>query len=665
MAVQNSTIDLEQSVESLARFPEENPNPVMRVSPDGALLYANSAAQLLVEYWKISVQEKLPAQLAAQIGGIFAGARPEIIEEKIGASIFALTFTPILAAGYLNVYGADITESRKMRDARDSAEKADRTKSEFLANMSHEIRTPMNGIMGMAELLSRTQLNSKQKMFADVISKSSSALLTIINDILDFSKIDAGKLVLSISPFSLVDAIEDVATLLSTNSAEKDVEIIVRIDPSLPNMFVGDIGRIRQIVTNIMGNAVKFTEEGHILVDVTGEAADSKRYRLQFRVTDTGIGIPEEQLGRIFEKFSQVDGSATRVYEGTGLGLAIATSLIELMSGKISVESKVGEGSTFTYDILLPVHIEEKAPNYIPIDVSGAHVLIVDDNDVNLAILKELMAAWQFHSTACSSGVEALAHLRSAAGQENEPDVVILDYQMPNMSGADVLRELRGDHAIAETPVVILSSVDTAEHEQELAHLCVQGHLTKPARTSLLLETMVGAIHASDHIVAEPPSQQKTTSETNKPINAKKPYLSAKRKASDIDDFDILIAEDNEVNQYVYEQTIGELDYTYKIADNGEDAIAFYQACRPRVILMDISMPVLNGFEATKKIRQLEAQEGIHTPIIAVTAHALAGDMEKCLEAGMDDYLAKPLSPGRLEEKIDEWIDKSENRKRA
>ncbi len=665
MSVQNSSFDLEQTVESLSRFPEENPNPVLRVSSDGMLLYANTASRALLDFWKIDTQEKLPGHLAAQISSIFAQEKPKIIEEEIGELFFTLNFTPVPAAGYLNVYGADITETREMRDARDSAEKADRTKSEFLANMSHEIRTPMNGIMGMAELLCRTNLDNKQRMFADVISKSSSALLTIINDILDFSKLDAGKLLLSPAPFSLADAIEDVATLLSSNIADSELELIVRIDPALPKMFVGDIGRIRQIATNIIGNAIKFTEHGYVLVDVTGEAAGADNYRLQFRVLDTGIGIPKEDLGRIFEKFSQVDGSATRVHEGTGLGLAISTSLIKLMGGKIAVESEVGKGSAFTYDIELPAHAEEAPQKRVPVDVSGARILIVDDNHVNLSILNELLEAWQFQSTSCASGADALNLLHSSVQLKAKPDLVILDYQMPNMSGGDVVQVMRDNHALNDIPVIILSSVDTVEHQEQLAQLTVQGHLTKPARSSLLLETIISVLQVAEKSIPKPPSQPLKVDPPKEPTRLRLPTITTPIQSGGAADVDILIAEDNEVNQFVYEQSVGELDYTYKIANDGKEAVAFFQAHRPRIILMDISMPEMNGLEATKMIRDMEAQSGSHTPIIAVTAHALTGDMEKCLDAGMDDYLSKPLSPDRLVEKISEWLTKADQRKRA
>ncbi len=333
---------------------------------------------------------------------------------------------------------SDITEQKQrekdLEEAQRRAELADRAKSEFLANMSHEIRTPMNGVLGMAELLSKTELTGKQRTFADIIVKSGNALLTIINDILDFSKIDAGQLVLDPAPFNLAEAIEDVATLISVRAREKDLELAVRFDPSLPRCFTGDAGRIRQIVTNLMGNAVKFTETGHVLVDVSSVNTGPVT-RIRVSVSDTGIGIAQDKLDSVFEKFSQVDGSSTRRHEGTGLGLAIASRLVELMGGKIGAHSAPGEGSTFWIELDLPARKEEKKTMAMPIDVTGARVVIIDDNEVNRAILLEQMASWSFDACAAASGEQGIAILKAAHGYGLSVDCVVLDYQMPGMNG--------------------------------------------------------------------------------------------------------------------------------------------------------------------------------------------------------------------------------------
>jgi len=375
----------------------------------------------------------------------------------------------------------------EQRDATKRAELADRAKSEFLANMSHEIRTPMNGVMGMAELLQRTTLDQKQSAFADIIVKSGSALLTIINDILDFSKIDAGQLELDPVPFELGEAIEDVATLVSSKVAEKDLELTVRIDPDLPSMFVGDVGRLRQIVTNLVGNAVKFTENGHIFIDVNGQV-NGDVSKLKVLIEDTGIGIAPDKVERIFEKFSQIDESATRRHEGTGLGLAISSSLVGLMGGTIDVISKQDKGSTFWFEIELPIHEHQATKKEVPGDINGARVLIVDDNAVNRSILVENLQSWHFESAAAASGKEAIAALHAMNQNGIEPDCLILDYHMPDMNGADVARAMRSDQALMNIPIIMLTSVDQMEGGKNFSSLGIQGHLVKPARSNLLLQ---------------------------------------------------------------------------------------------------------------------------------------------------------------------------------
>lgn len=559
----------------------------------------------------------------------------------------------------------DITEvkerEKELKETMRLAESAERAKSEFLANMSHEIRTPMNGVMGMAELLASTELDTKQKMFTDVIVKSGASLLTIINDILDFSKIDAGQMELDPAPFNLREAIEDVATLVSSKVAEKDLELIVRVDPALPKTMVGDVGRIRQIITNLLGNAVKFTEKGHVFVNIEGEVTkigDESIAGLKFSIEDTGIGIPEEKCTQVFQKFSQVDTSATRKHEGTGLGLSISSSLVKLMGGDIGVESKVGEGSTFWFTTELPVHSEEEIKQVIPGDMTGARVLVIDDNAVNRSILAEQMAAWNFDGASTSTGAQGLEVMRNVIANGMSLDLVILDYQMPEMSGAEVLETMRKDEALKDIPVVMLTSVDSSQTNQRLSQLGAEANLTKPTRSSMLLETILQVIAnkradvktgSISNLTAKP-----TRDTTDIELHKQQPTQAVKKASEGLD---ILVAEDNEVNQIVFRQILEETNLNFEIVDNGRLALAAYKAQKPRLILMDVSMPEMNGKEATTAIRKYERDNKMkRTPIVGVTAHALKGDMESCIDAGMDDYLSKPVSPNKLSLKIEQWL---------
>ncbi len=629
--------------------------------------------------------------------------------DKIASGVDAVTFDGEkrpdalgALARSLNKFRGELTrrlslelEASHAKDVAAAAKASDQAKSEFLANMSHEIRTPMNGVMGMAELLARTELDAKQAMFTDLIVKSGTALLTIINDILDFSKIEAGQLELDLEPFRLRDAVEQVTALVSSSAVEKNLELVVRVDPKLPSVFVGDVGRIRQVITNLIGNAVKFTEKGHVFVDVSDNASATSGaqnvLQLTFSIEDTGIGISADERNKIFEKFSQVDQSTTRKHEGTGLGLAISLSLVQLMGGKMGVESNESGGSTFWFTIDLPVQTAVHQTKPVPMDVSGAHVLIVDDNAVNRSILAEQVASWQFEHTVVSSGADALSRLRVATSLNSPIDVILLDYQMPQMNGAELVNTIRGEGAFAGIPIIMLTSVDLPEIGETISSLEIQGHLIKPIRSSLLLETVVDVLQrsrtsktqnaensavkkvlaelqlghgtpassehdSSNYIAAQPGMSLVARNKADWPMSAGSDFEDATQ--SDLISFDVLIVEDNEVNQIVMSQVLHQSNVRFQIVENGALAVQAYKSSRPKVILMDVSMPVMNGLDATKAIREIERDNGRHTPIIGVTAHALNGDKERCIEVGMDDYIPKPISTDMLTRKVQFWLRK-------
>ncbi|WP_432286519.1 response regulator [Aminobacter sp. BA135] len=653
---------------------------------DLRLMYVNQGWCELTGYSKEEAIGKTDLEIFGSEGEPFMEADREVMRRGTTVEIeetatcadgtmrhqFARKSAMVASDGSLYLIGSttNITELKQreveLEEAQRRAVLADRAKSEFLANMSHEIRTPMNGVLGMAELLAKSDLDPKQKTFTDIIVKSGNALLTIINDILDFSKIDAGQLVLDPIPFNLSEAIEDVATLMSTRAKEKDLELIVRMQPDLRHLYVGDVGRIRQIITNLLGNAVKFTDSGHVLVDVTGRS-DGEQTKLHVAVTDTGIGIPEAKLKLVFEKFSQVDASSTRRHEGTGLGLAITSRLVDMMGGEIGVESGEGAGSTFWFTLTLPNAGRLETRPAALIDVTGARVLIVDDNAVNRTILTEQMLSWGFDSCAAKSGTEGLQVLQAAQAIGINVDCIVLDYQMPGMTGAEMARIVRQSPTLSDTPVVMLTSVDQSLSGPGHRDLAIDAQLIKPARSSALLEALVAAIQrkrAPNLTPAQMAEAQVPAKLPSSPAPQATRLRGGQRPGGD-GGLDILVAEDNEVNQMVFSQILAETELSFEIVGNGRRAVAAYGERRPRMILMDVSMPEMNGLEATSEIRKLERGTGMRVPIIGVTAHALKGDKERCLEAGMDDYLPKPISPRALLEKIERWSWQDEERRGA
>ncbi|MBX4969433.1 response regulator [Rhizobium binae] len=604
----------------------------------------HDAADEILQEWRASIAARQPISTVFHVGG----------ERWVNMDATVSTGQHWVALF------TDVTELKsreeELRELLSRAEAADRAKSEFLANMSHEIRTPMNGVLGMAELLAKTNLDTRQKTFIDIIVKSGNALLTIINDILDFSKIDAGQMKLRKAAFDITEAVEDVATLLSSHAAEKNIELLVRAAPDLPAAVIGDAGRFRQIVTNLVGNAVKFTERGHVFVDVGFETGAGGEIMASVRIEDTGIGIPEEKLESVFDKFSQVDASSTRRHEGTGLGLAITAGLVDLFGGYMKVESQWGKGSVFTVNLPFAVAAARLEPKPLPINVQGARMLVVDDNEVNRRILTEQLSLWGFDGVAAEGGGTGLAILEAAADLGVTVDAVILDYHMPDMNGADVARRLRADPRFVELPIIFLTSMDISGTEKEFAALNGQAHLMKPARANVLRNTVVEVVRARR--VKQASRAEITRLQTETAMLAPAPVPTPQKRAAEF--VDVLVAEDNEVNQIVFTHILQSTGLSFLVVNNGQQAVSAWESHTPRIIMMDVSMPVMNGHEATRMIREREKGQGHRVPIIGVTAHALESDRELCLDAGMDDYMSKPISPELLEEKIRQWLGKDD-----
>jgi len=532
------------------------------------------------------------------------------------------------------------------RRAKEAAEAANRAKSEFLANMSHEIRTPLNGVMGMTDLALETALTDEQREYLETAKMSADSLLTVINDILDFSKIEAGKIDIDIVEFDLRDSLEAAMKTMVARADEKRLELLCDIAPEVPEVVRADPNRLRQVIINLIGNAIKFTAGGEVQLKVRSEEAEGKECNLHFAVLDTGIGIPKDKQATIFDAFSQADSSTTRKYGGTGLGLTICTRLVGMMGGKMWVESEVGQGSQFHFTVRVGIGEASKmtpSPAASAEVLAGVKVLIVDDNSTNLRILEAMARRWQMKPTAVDSGEKALEKLSGARGAGRPYQLILTDMHMPGMDGFSLVGKIREHPEFSIATIMMLTSAGHRGDAERCKALGVVAYLLKPIRQGELRVAIARALGTR---------QQEGTG----PIITRFSVKDVQQPSASLH---VLVAEDNAVNQRLVVRLLEKRGHRIEVASNGREALAALKKARFDLVLMDVQMPEMDGLEATAAIREREKNDGTHQPVIALTAHAMKGDREKCLVAGMDGYLTKPIRPEELDEILKSYTERA------
>ncbi|MCK4224314.1 MAG: response regulator [candidate division Zixibacteria bacterium] len=606
----------------------------------------------------IYAEDQIPKLKEAIKAAVEGGWKGELIGKRKDGELFPMAVSASRVVDHEGKVIAqmashtDITERKrgeeKLKEAKQEAEEANRLKSEFLANMSHEIRTPMNAIIGMTGIALETDLNDEQREYLSMVKESSYALLGLIDDVLDLSKIEAGRIELESIDFDLRATVESVADTLAPRASVKGLELACLIHHGVPSFLRGDPGRLRQMLVNLGGNAIKFTEKGEVVIGIELEKETEDSATLLFSITDTGVGIPKDTQTRIFESFTQVDGTTTRRYGGTGLGLSISKRLVELLGGQIGVESQPGKGSRFWFTVTFEKQKEFKdvSPSFPP-DIRGMRMLVVDDNTTNRTILVKMLESFGCSAEAVESGSTALQALKKAARKEKLFDLVLLDMQMPEMDGEETLRTIKDDPEIKQVLVVILTSIGERGDAARLEALGCAGYLTKPIKQSQLFDTIITVL-----------SRQKTAVERKSGRIVTRHTIAEQKRRR----IRILLAEDNPMNQKLAVALLKKAGFSVDAVENGRMVIEALDRTTYNLILMDVQMPKMDGFEATKAIRERK-DEKKHTPIVAMTAHAMKGDRERCLNSGMDDYISKPIEPQELFDAIEKWTKSYDPRK--